>query len=200
MLVRLTWSFCLFALSFPGLVLWLPVFVTTSYVVHNFKKTGPILSTWDEIAQYKLTYGLMSGMCVWISSVVFTWRLASVTVFLVPACMWMSLRWFEDAIAAFRAFISLFRLFLVGNPTLKEIRENRKDLHARLMSIAVNKLGLPDDPEFYFSQTGGKQKGRVQGQWDSMSKYFSLTKRRKRDWNETLRLYDKVDYPPQTDE
>ncbi|PPQ77225.1 hypothetical protein CVT25_011071 [Psilocybe cyanescens] len=195
MLVRLTWSLCLFTISLPGLILWLPVFATTFYAVHNFKKTGPIFDTWDEIAQYKLIYGLMSGICVWFTAVAFTWPFALVTTFLVPAFMWMTLRWFEDAVAAFRAFATLLRLLLVGNPTLKKMHESRKDLHARVMNFAVSKLGLPDDPEVYFSHIGGKEKGRIRGNWDSKARYFSIKRRRKRDWNETLRLYDKVDYP-----
>lgn len=75
------------------------------------------------------------------------------------------------------------------------MREKRDDLHSRVMNLAVNTLGLPDNPESYFSAIGGRQKGRIQGRWDSGARYFSIKRRRKRDWNETLRLYDKVDYP-----
>jgi len=195
MILRLTWSLCLFAISLPGLALWLPIFATTFYAVHNFKKTGPIFDTWDEIAQYKLIYGLMSGICVWMAAVAVTWPVAVVTVFLVPAFMWMTLRWFEDAVAAFRAFTALYRLLRVGKGTLKNMHEVRKDLHARVMNLAVTKLNLPEDPELHFSQAGGTEKGRVRGSWDSSRRYFSIKRRRKRDWNETLRLYDKVDYP-----
>jgi len=63
------------------------------------------------------------------------------------------------------------------------------------MNHAVETLGLSDDPERFFVESGGKQKGRVRSKWDSGAKYFSVRRRRKRDWNETLRLYDKVDYP-----
>ena len=57
MMIRLIWSLCLLSLSAPGLLLWFPVLLTTVYSVRNFKKTGPIWDTWDEIAQYKLIYG-----------------------------------------------------------------------------------------------------------------------------------------------
>lgn len=193
--VRFTWSLFLFSISLPGLVLWLPIFVTTFYAVHNFKKTGPIFDTWDEIAQYKLIYGLMSGLCVWMLGVALTWSFALVTVFLIPAIMWMSLRWFEDAVAAFRAFIALFRLLCVGESNLKKMLDVRSDLHSRVMNLGVTKLDLPENPESHFSQVGGEEKGRVRGSWDSGTRYFSIKRRRKRDWNETLRLYDKVDYP-----
>jgi hypothetical protein len=57
MVIRLIWSIFLLSLSIPGLLLWIPVFLTAAYSVHNFKKTGPVWDTWDEIAQYKLIYG-----------------------------------------------------------------------------------------------------------------------------------------------
>lgn len=171
------------------------MFATTFVAVHNFKKTGPIFDTWDEIAQYKLTYGLVSGLCVWGAVVALTWPIATVTVFLTPAVMWMTLRWFEDAVSAFRAFMALYRLLWLGKPTLKKMYETRMDLHGRIMDLAVDRLHLPAEPESYFLLAGGKEKGRVRGGWESRARYFSINRRRKRDWNETLRLYDKVDYP-----
>ncbi|OAX40111.1 hypothetical protein K503DRAFT_864905 [Rhizopogon vinicolor AM-OR11-026] len=195
MVIRLAWSICLSIISFPGLVLWTPVFATTYIAVRNFKKTGPIWNTWDEIAQRKLVYGLFSGLSVWAACILLTLPTAAITCFLVPALMWMTLRWMEDAVSAFRAFMALARLLGVGKKTLNKIRTTRRDLHARLMNLAVGTLGLPDDPERFFVESGGKQKGRVRSKWDSGAKYFSVRRRRKRDWNETLRLYDQVDYP-----
>lgn len=78
--------------------------------------------------------------------------------------------------------------------TQKEMYEARKDLHSRVMNLATE-LDLPPNPESYFVERGGREKGRVSGPWDSNARYFSVKRRRKRDWNETLRLYDKVDYP-----
>jgi glycerol-3-phosphate O-acyltransferase / dihydroxyacetone phosphate acyltransferase len=94
-----------------------------------------------------------------------------------------------------RAFLALVRLLRVGKLTLKDMYTRRVDLHSRVMNLAVMSIGLPDNPEDYFVAAGGKQKGRVRGSWESGRKYFSVRRRRKRDWNETLRLYDKVDYP-----
>ncbi|KAL0578291.1 hypothetical protein V5O48_003702 [Marasmius crinis-equi] len=194
MTIRLTWASCLFVISIPGLLLWLPVYATTYYAVHNFKKTGPIFDTYDEIAQYKLVYGLMSGIAVWGLGVLITLPFALVTSILIPALMWMSLRWMEDAVSSFRSFTALLRLFWIGKPVLKQMYEQRRELHGRVMDMAIS-LDLPANPEEYFAAVGGKQKGRVRGLWESKAKYFSIRRRRKRDWNETLRLYDKVDYP-----
>ena len=163
--------------------------------MHNFKKTGPIFDTWDEIAQYKLIYGLFSGLAVWFTAVIMTWPIAPFSVILVPAFMWLTLRWFEDAVSAFRAFAALLRLLRVGKRRLKTLNDQREDLHSRVLNLAVHEIGLPNDPEAFFAEAGGREKGRVKGKWDSTARYFSLKRRRKRDWNETLRLYDKVDYP-----
>lgn len=197
MCVRLAWSVFLFSISLPGLCLWIPIVITTFIGVREFKRTGPIWDTWDEIAQYKLVYGLISGLLVWASAVAFTFPIAFITLWAVPLMMWLSLRWFEDAVSAFRAFTALARLLRVGEKHLGELRGTRQDLHRRVMSLAVNTLGLPGEPEKHFAEanTGRKEKGRVTGRWASKTKYFSLRRRRKRDWNEILRLYDKVDYP-----
>jgi hypothetical protein len=104
-------------------------------------------------------------------------------------------RWLEDAISSFRAFAALVRLLRTGKPTLDHMRIVREGLHERVMDLSINSLGLPADPETHFLESGGKHKGRVSTRWEAGAKYFSLRRRRKRDWNETLRLYDKVDFP-----
>lgn len=195
MIVRLMWSIFLFSISIPGLLLWLPIFATTFVAVRKFKRSGPIWDTWDEIAQYKLVYGLMSGLCVWGFAVLVTFPIAPLSFVGVPILMWMSLRWFEDAVSAFRAFASLARLLWMGQRRISDLCEARKRLYAQIMELAVDTLGLPADPEVHFIEAGTKEKGRVRGRWASSAKYFSVRRRRKRDWNETLRLYDKVDYP-----
>ena len=195
MVVRFIWSMFLFSICIPGLMLWIPIFVTTFIAVRKFKRTGPIWDTWDEIAQYKLVYGLISGVCVWGMAVLFTLPIAPLSAFGVPALMWMSLRWFEDGVSAFRAFVTLARLLWMGPGRIEKLQVLRHGLHGQIMDLAVNTLGLPPDPESYFVETGNTDKGRVRGRWASSAKYFSVRRRRKRDWNETLRLYDKVDYP-----
>ncbi|KZT21420.1 hypothetical protein NEOLEDRAFT_1073436 [Neolentinus lepideus HHB14362 ss-1] len=192
--IRLSWTLFLGLISIPGLVLWCPIFITTYIAVRNFKKTGPIWDTWDEIAQYKLVYGLISGLCVYFGTILVTLPIAPITAVVVPMVMWMALRWMEDAVSAFRAVAALARLLLVRDRTLAEIGAVRKDLYERVTKLA-ERLGLPQDPERSFSESGGREKGRVRGRWESRAKYFSIRRRRKRDWNETLRLYDQVDYP-----
>ncbi|KAI0305770.1 hypothetical protein B0F90DRAFT_1624477 [Multifurca ochricompacta] len=199
MVLRLFWASFLLFISLGGLVLWLPIAATTFYAVHNFKKTGPVWDTWDEIAQYKLIYGLVSGLCVYATALFLTLHIFPVTVVAVPVLMWMSLRWFEDAVSAARALVALGRLLRVNPATLSRLRVTRADLHRRVIHLAVLGLGLPPDPERYFALDGRKDEGQVIGRWASKAGYFSLRQRRKRDWNETLRLYEQFDYPSSED-
>lgn len=207
MLLRLCWAGFLFFISLPGLALWLPVFLATAHFTRTHKKTGPIWDTWDEIAQGKLVYGFLSGLCVWGVVTLLTLPFAFFTGLGVPLVMWITLRWIEDGVSAFRAFTSLLRLLRIGKTTLLAMYAVRAGLHERVMGLAVNELGLPSDPEAYFTQVDGadekgnwrREKGRVRGRWDSSARYFSVKRRRKRDWNETLRWYDKVDYPKDED-
>ena len=199
--IRTAWLSCLVLISLPGLTLWAPVFITTHYVVRRYKKTGPIWDTFDEIAQYKMVYGFAAGLAVWVFAMVVTWPIAPFTAVVVPAMMWITLRWVEDAVSAFRALVSLFRLFMLGSVELMRIRAWRQLLHARVVALACE-VGLPQDPERYFGERGGRQKGRVRSGkwgWESGARYFSLNRRRKRDWNVALRWYDVTEYPRMED-
>ena len=184
------------------MLLWAPVALTTFIAVKEFKKSGPIWDTWDEIAQYKLVYGLISGLCVWGGAVLLTLPLAPITFWLVPVVMWMSLRWFEDAVAAARAFVALARLLLVSPSELSRLRAMRAGLHTKLMALAMA-MGLPDNPETAYAEGGEAHKGRtgVGSSWRDRTRYFSVRRRRKRDWDEMLRLQDQdeYDYPSDWD-
>ncbi|KAG8950169.1 hypothetical protein FRC00_007851 [Tulasnella sp. 408] len=203
---------CLFlAIAAPGLFLWVPVFATTTYKSEQLKRSGPVWDTHDEVAQTKLVYGLASGIFVWLTAVILTTPIFGLGLFLtiwfVPAWMWLTLRWTEDLIAAFRAAVALYRLLWVSNADLKRLRETREDLHGRVMNVATEVLGLPKDPEAEFLVISGEegddqpsrwekhQRGRTRGGWDSALRYFSIRRRRKRDWNETLRWFDATEFP-----
>jgi glycerol-3-phosphate O-acyltransferase/dihydroxyacetone phosphate acyltransferase len=171
--------------------------MTTFVAVSRFKKTGPVFDTYDEIAQYKLIYGLASGVFIWIVAVIATFPASPLTFFAVPLVAWLTLRWLEDAISAARACLALVHLLRLGDARLAELRTVREGLHARVMLLATQ-IGLSEDPETYYLKAdlkGKASKGQVKGAWGKSASYFSLRRRRKRDWNETMRWYDKVDYP-----
>jgi glycerol-3-phosphate O-acyltransferase/dihydroxyacetone phosphate acyltransferase len=170
------------------------MFLIVNWQVKKVKRAGKPSDTWDEITQTKLVYGLASGLVIWFGGVLLTIPFASITAVCIPALMWLTLRWVEDGISDFRACMSLSRLLWIGKPALRTALKEREVLLKGVVEIA-REMGLPDDPETYFTRSDGWQRGQVKGRWDSGARYFSLRRRRKRDWNEVLRLYDKVDYP-----
>ena len=178
----------------------------------KLKASGPTWDTQDEIAQTKLLYGLGTGSLVCMTSVglgkyYLDWPV-TMTMWVIPGWMWLTLRWTEDLVSAFRASMALYRLVTIPDAELRRIREGRKALYHRVMTVAES-LGLPSDPEQEFirmkknieevTETGWirrrDRKGTVRGRWDSAAQYFSIRRRRKRDWNETLRWFDATEFP-----
>lgn len=129
----------------------------------------------------------------------------------VLVVMWLTLRWLEDGIAAFRASVALYRLLRADRAQVDELKKRRSGIHGRVMELATRDLELPANPESYFLDTepcgtmtdsakgrdAARGEGGMKGRWRSGAQYFSVRRRRKKDWNEVLRLYDKVDYPDQ---
>ncbi|QRV76650.1 acyltransferase [Ceratobasidium sp. AG-Ba] len=204
-LTRVPLAAALGVLALPGLVLWLPVFMTAAYFTKKHKRTGPVWDTYDEISQTKLIYGLAAGSVTWLICCLVTLPFAPITAFLVPVVMWMGLRWTEDLIASARAIIVLVKLLLIGKPEMEKTILWRENIHERVMQLAIQRLDLPANPEAFFSTQsspgprwdtkGGADKGRTQGLWARGTHYFSLRRRRKRDWNETMRWYDQTYLP-----
>ena len=134
-------------------------------------------------------YGLLSGVIVWALAVLATFPAALITTWLVPVVMWFSLRWLEDGMASLRAAVALLSILAVGKKRLRELRVHREKLRRRVMAVAVERAGLPADPEVSFDRyKEGTPRSANLG-------YFSIRRRRKRDWNETMRLWDNAEYP-----
>lgn len=200
LLLRLVWLSVLLPITLPGLTLWTPVFVTAAYYGNSIKTTGPIADVYDEIAQQKLIYGLLSGVLVYMTCLAAAAPIVAIAAVFVPIWMWMTLRWFEDLVSTFRALKALWRLLRMPPATLHEMQAIREDLHERVHAFALT-LGLPDDPEGFFSVDSGRkwganafesstdgegedsvdtaqrwfgrdrsQKGRVHGNWDAATR------------------------------
>jgi glycerol-3-phosphate O-acyltransferase / dihydroxyacetone phosphate acyltransferase len=76
-------------------------------------------------------------------------------------------------------------MLCIGRKRLDELREVREGLYARVVEVATRRLGLPKDSRELVKTQRGKRR------WLG---YFSVRRRRKKDWNEVLRLYDVTDY------
>ena len=76
-------------------------------------------------------------------------------------------------------------MIVVGKKRLEELREVREGLYGRVVEVATGQLGLPRNAEELVRTKGGMRKRLG---------YFSVKRRRKKDWNEVLRLYDVTEY------
>lgn len=156
LVIRFLWLLILLPLTLPGLTLWTPVFATAAYYGNKIKKTGPVKMVFDEIAQQKLIYGLLSGVLVYLVCLIATAPFVLVTAVFVPIWMWMTLRWVEDLVSTFRALKALWRMLRMPKETRRKMQDTREELNDRVHAFALT-LGLPDDPEGFFAvNTGSK--------------------------------------------
>lgn len=204
LLIRFIWLLVLLPLTLPGLTLWTPVFATAAYYGNQIKKSGPVKNVFDEIAQQKLIYGLLSGVLVYIICLIASAPFILLTAVFVPIWMWMTLRWVEDLVSTFRALKALWRMIRMSKETRREMQNTREELHDRVHAFALS-LGLPDDPEGFFAVNSGvkwgvnafesatdgegddpidtaqkwlsrdrSQKGRVRNRWDAITRYDDI--------------------------
>jgi len=76
-------------------------------------------------------------------------------------------------------------MIAVGRGRLEELRGVREGLYERVVEVATGRLGLPRDSRELVKTQRGRRR------WLG---YFSVKRRKKKDWNEVLRLYDVTDY------
>eukprot|EP01059_Diplonema_ambulator_P020496 TRINITY_DN3430_c0_g2_i4.p1 TRINITY_DN3430_c0_g2~~TRINITY_DN3430_c0_g2_i4.p1 ORF type:complete len:567 (+),score=208.05 TRINITY_DN3430_c0_g2_i4:115-1815(+) len=176
-----------------GALLWAPAFYATKHqekvVMKRTKKPTHV----DEVAQYKMMYGLMILPVTMMVTCLVTvlvqgwpwWDL----LWLVPCVsmfMWFSIRIIEDGIAALRSLKSLKTLLLIDNKELEEARKMREDLVPRVAKRAAL-CGDLKPPAI---------RAEKRGFWFEFISKFDPKRRRKKDWNEVLRLHEvlPVDY------
>jgi len=77
--------------------------------------------------------------------------------------------------------------------TMYSLRETRSVLAERVNRLAVDVLNLPEDPEELVKEN--KTKKADSGWMGKLSgSYFSIKRRRRKDWNEVMRLHDISNY------
>jgi glycerol-3-phosphate O-acyltransferase / dihydroxyacetone phosphate acyltransferase len=187
-MIRTLHTLLLSIIAIPGLIFWTPIFIVARRKAYLTAHSGPKVDVYDEVAQTKLLYGLGSGLIVYILTLGWSWYSSRGILFTsvgVPLLMWFTLRWIEDILSAARSARSIFRMIVVGRKRLAELYDVREGLYGRVVEVATGQLGLPRNAEELVSTTGGMR--RRLG-------YFSVKRRKKKDWNEVLRLYDVTEY------
>jgi glycerol-3-phosphate O-acyltransferase / dihydroxyacetone phosphate acyltransferase len=187
LIVRTLHTLVLGLLALPGLILLTPIFIVAKRQAYYTAHSGPTVDVYDEVAQTKLLYGLLSAIVVYFIALIYSWyswEKVIFTAFGVPLLMWFTLRWIEDILSAARSARSIVRMLVVGKKRLDELREIRDGLYVRVADVAVGRLGLPRDAKELIKTDGLRRR----------LGYFSVKRRRKKDWNEVLRTYDVTDY------
>jgi len=195
LLVRLVGAGFLTSICFPGMLLWFPAFFTAWFFAERQKRTGPAWDTYDEVTQTKLLYGLASGLITYFTVVLFTFPIFPITAVGVPLLMWFTLRWLEDLVATLRAARSLSKMLMLGQKELNSLRNQRINLVEPVKKIAIEKCKLPIESEKVLLDEKNLLKKELIIKNGKVSRlgYFSIRRRRKKDYNEVLRLWDVVD-------
>lgn len=128
-------------------------------------------------------YGLLSGTIVWLLTTLITFPLSGLTFFVFPFFMWFTLRWLEDCLSSLRAAIALLSMLAIGKTRLREIRKQREELRQRVVRVAVQCAELPEDPEVFVREANDRRMKERGGKVGRLG-YFSLRRRRKKDYNE----------------
>lgn len=195
LLVRLVGAGFLASICFPGMLFWFPAFFTAWFFAERQKRTGPAWDTYDEVTQTKLLYGLASGLITYFTVVLFTFPIFPITAVGVPLLMWFTLRWLEDLVATLRAARSLSKMLMLGQKELNSLRNQRSKLIEPVKRIAIENCQLPFESEKVLLDEQNRLKKELIIKNGKVSRlgYFSIRRRRKKDYNEVLRLWDVVD-------
>ncbi|GAA6059126.1 hypothetical protein JCM10212_003873 [Sporobolomyces blumeae] len=198
LVVRLGASALLLSAALPGSVLWAPVFLVTRYETDKMLRKGPAWDTYDEVAQTKLVYGLVTGLSVLLVCCVLTLPLTPFNLFLFPLVMWLTLRFLEDLTSSLRASLALVRLLLVGKRQLLLLRSMRDSLRERVERLAVERAGLPGDASVFVTSRERRWArvglGRLEEGLTGWIGFFDPRRRRKKDWNESLKMFDQTEF------
>ncbi|KAF9090676.1 hypothetical protein BGX29_011347 [Mortierella sp. GBA35] len=177
----------------PGLILWAPVFIAVKYQERKIRRKGPLEDNLDEIAQYKLMISTFFLPIIWGFWTVVTFPIALFTGPGIIILMWLTIRWLEDLIHNAKSMLSLLRLLFMTEDTMFSLRDYRQELAVRVQDFAVQYLKLPEDPEDLVKEN--KTKKADSGWMGKLSgSYFSIKRRRRKDWNEVMRLHDVSHY------
>lgn len=144
-----------------------------------------LCSTYDEVAQTKLTYGLLTGVAVLTVATIATFPLFPFNLAFFAGLMWLTLRFLEDLASSVRAALALARLLLLGKRQLLLLRSLREDLHVRVERLAVERAGLPREAGVFVQEREKRWRslGLGLGVIDALGErlgYFNPRRRRKK--------------------
>ncbi|KAG0210996.1 hypothetical protein BGX31_001735 [Mortierella sp. GBA43] len=181
------------AICIPGLFLWAPVFIAVRHQEKRLRRKGPLEDNLDEIAQYKLMIATFFLPVIWGFWTLVTFPISLITGPGIIILMWLTIRWLEDLIHNAKSMLSLVRLLFITEETMFSLQEFREELAGRVHQFAVEFLKLPENPEKLIKEN---KTDEASGGWSGLfsGSYFSIKRRRRKDWNEVMRLHDVTNF------
>eukprot|EP00756_Hemistasia_phaeocysticola_P011632 Hpha_TRINITY_DN15135_c3_g4::TRINITY_DN15135_c3_g4_i1::g.128237::m.128237/K13507/GAT; glycerol-3-phosphate O-acyltransferase / dihydroxyacetone phosphate acyltransferase len=191
-LVRVMQLIVLIPFIAPGMLLWAPTFFLSRKAEKVVMKRKKKPTHRDEVAQYKLAAGWVTlPPALTLAVLTLAWLRGSwlEVLWLGPAVviyLWVAIRMLEEVFAALRSARTLFLLlFVIDQKELANIRKVREGLFTRVAERAELAGGIqPPEPTAF------------RGWWFEIGLKLNPLRRRKKDWNEVLRMYSllPVDY------
>ena len=181
----------LFCCAAPGLIIWAPSWFLIRRAERNLLAKGPRWN--DSVAEMKMLYGFLSTLVLLAIFAIFvTWK-----ALLLPVGLWLTIRFYEDGVAAARSFYSLYKLLFLYKTTMEKMRSMRKECK-RLVTKMSSKLPEGSDTSADKAKDAWTKRDEnipwYDPYWFDMpwSKFLLnfILRRQKKDWNEVLRFND----------
>jgi len=179
----------LFALALPGLLCWLPVWRYVKRQERSLLAKGPRWN--DSVAEMKMMVCGLTVMLFMAGTAATSLYLRSLYPLLTVPYLYVTMRCYEEGVADARSCYSLYKLLFLTPATMAEMVKLRTAAKAA-MDPAISSLpdgvlshvNLPADDarptralDYYFP-------------WWIARLLMLVARRKKRDWNEVLRLND----------
>lgn len=166
------------AIVLPGLAVWSPVWWLIKRRERQLLAKGPGWN--DSVAEMKMQVAFLTAVAVPVIFNKYFW----------VAYLWafVTLRLYEELVAAGRSLYTHFKFYYLYESTLAEMLRRRRIAVQGLHEIAQAKLDPKSVPASFFQSPLSLGKETVIRTWPWEN--WSLKRRNKKDWNETLRLHD----------
>lgn len=186
MAYRITLCSVLFTLCIPGLIMWSPCWIFIKKKERELLQRG--IGWVDSLAETKMWYGF-----VFVNSIL------SLMLFTLPfsyflgliAYLWLTMRLFEDGMASARSICGIYLLGKLSNEQIETVLK----LRAQAKSMCNEALPLfpKSSAENIMEESGDDVYLNNAQDFDKLPRWwtnFNPLRRRKKDWNELLRLSD----------
>jgi glycerol-3-phosphate O-acyltransferase/dihydroxyacetone phosphate acyltransferase len=187
---RATLCALLFSLAAPGLLLWSPVWFLIKRKERELLARG--IGWVDSVAENKMIVSFFSLITLYLVCAIYTWHPLNPLLPALVALLWLTMRIYEEAVASARSICGIYRLMTIPQARLDALLATR-EAAARLVLRALP-LFPKSSAERVRHECGDDvyedKSGLFSEQHPRWWTNFNLMRRRKKDWNELLRLSD----------